>query len=200
MRARGITLFASLSLMMFYCVGCTMQESGTKPQATSAVKADLPQPHLVKVFGMINDSKGNRRAGVVGVMFAIYEEEKGGAPLWQEVQNIEVDKRGHINGALGSTTREGIPRELFPAGNTRWLGVQVLEPGEVEQPRIPMEDDVTAVTIVIPQPTDSEPTKTEVQEASSEPADYLQAGSQQIQNEPANGQLRARQRYRRSMR
>jgi hypothetical protein len=63
-----------------------------------------------------------------------------------------------------------------------------------------MEDDVTAVTIVIPQPTDSEPTKTEVQEASSEPTDSLQAGSQQIQSEPANGQLRARQRYRRSMR
>jgi hypothetical protein len=75
-----------------------------------------------------------------------------------------------------------------------WLGVQVLEPGGVEQSRIRMEDDVTAVTIATPQPTDSEPIRAEVQEASGEPTD-----SQQIPNEPANGQLRARQRFRRSM-
>ncbi len=66
----------------------------------------------------------------------MYREQSGGAPLWQEVQNAEVDSEGRYSLLMGSTLNEGVPTELFASGEPRWLGVQVNRPGEVEQSRV----------------------------------------------------------------
>jgi hypothetical protein len=93
-------------------------------------------PRLVKFNGTLRDAEGQPRAGTVGVAFAIYSEPSGGAPLWQEVQNVSSDQQGRYEVALGVTKSEGVPVNLFTAGESRWLGVQVLSLGEVEQPRV----------------------------------------------------------------
>ncbi|MBI4443335.1 MAG: hypothetical protein HY649_08175, partial [Acidobacteria bacterium] len=90
-------------------------------------------PRLIQFTGVIKDAMGSPRAGVVGLTFALYPEQEGGAPLWLETQNVTADEQGRYTVLLGSTTIEGLPLELFATGEARWLGVQVNLPGEVEQ-------------------------------------------------------------------
>jgi hypothetical protein len=87
-------------------------------------------PQLVKFSGTISSAQ----AGTVGVIFALYKDQTGGAPLWQEVQNITVDASGHYSSLLGARSATGIPLELFANGEARWLGVQ--PEGQPEQPRV----------------------------------------------------------------
>src|SRR6267142_5420351 len=109
--------------------------SGTG-QAPREVVPALPVPRLVKFAGTMKDELGKSRTGVVGVTFAIYKEQEGGAALWLETQNVELDEQGRYTVLLGSSKNEGLPLELFTSGESRWLGVQVNLPKEVEQARV----------------------------------------------------------------
>ena len=93
-------------------------------------------PRLVKYSGALKDAAGQPRSGTVGITFSIYAEQEGGATLWLETQNAELDEQGRYTVLLGAQTKDGLPLELFTAGEARWLGVQVNLPGEVEQPRV----------------------------------------------------------------
>jgi len=73
-------------------------------------------------------------ARTVGVTFALYRQQDGGAPVWLETQNVTPDPTGHYAVLLGSTRAEGIPADLFNTQEQRWLGVQVQ--GEAEQARV----------------------------------------------------------------
>lgn len=97
-----------------------------------------PVPHLVKFSGVLRNTLGVPRTGVVAMRFVIYGDETRGTPLWQEVQNVRLDQQGHYEVMLGATGSEGIPMDLFTSGEPRWLGVQALLPGEEEQSRVPM--------------------------------------------------------------
>jgi hypothetical protein len=69
-------------------------------------------------------------------MLAIYKEEQGGVPLWQETQNVSLDANGTYTAMLGITQKDGVPGDLFSSTEPRWLGVQFTRTGEVEQPRV----------------------------------------------------------------
>src|SRR6266478_4465400 len=105
-------------------------------QAPREVVPPLPVPRLVKFAGTLKDELGKPRTGVAGVTFAVYKEQEGGAALWLETQNVELDEQGRYTVLLGSTKNEGLPLELFISGEPRWLGVQVNLPKELEQPRV----------------------------------------------------------------
>jgi len=108
-------------------------------RAVQARPEALPQlvvPRLVKFSGMAKDELGKPRTGVVGLTLAIYKDQEGGAALWMETQNAELDEQGRYTVLLGATRNEGLPLELFTSGESRWLGVEVQMPGEVEQPRV----------------------------------------------------------------
>ena len=92
-------------------------------------------PRLIKFSGTIKDATGNWLANTVGVTFAIYSEQTGGVPLWQETQNVQFAS-GHYLVLLGQTTSTGIPAELFASGDPRWLGVRPLLSDEEERPRV----------------------------------------------------------------
>jgi len=104
--------------------------------AQPAAKTTATVPRLVKFSGLLADAGGKPLSGVVGVTFALYEEEQDGAPLWMETQNVQADGNGHYTATLGATRNEGIPAEVFASGQGRWLGVQ--PQGEPERPRVPM--------------------------------------------------------------
>jgi hypothetical protein len=93
-------------------------------------------PHLVKFSGVLKNTVAVPRTGIVAMRFVIYGDETSGTPLWQEVQNLRLDQQGHYEVMLGATGSEGIPMDLFTSGESRWLGVQALLPGEEEQPRV----------------------------------------------------------------
>ncbi|MBI3895184.1 MAG: hypothetical protein HY313_04565, partial [Acidobacteria bacterium] len=91
---------------------------------------------LMQVNGVLKDTMGQPLTGVQGITFALYREQSGGAALWLETQNVQLDEQGRYSVLLGSTQSEGLPQELFSSNEARWLGVQVNLPGEVEQPRV----------------------------------------------------------------
>jgi len=79
-------------------------------------------------------SPASAASSVVNVTFSLYQEESGGASLWQETQNVDVDATGHYTVLLGTTQAEGLPIDLFTSGQAQWLGVR--PEGQAEQPRI----------------------------------------------------------------
>ena len=110
---------------------------GEEPQtATAAAPARATQtaaPRLVKFSGVLAEprSPGN---GPIEMTLALYKDEIGGEALWTEVQTVEIDKQGRYTVLIGATQAEGLPVELFPSEEARWLGVEVR--GEAQQPRV----------------------------------------------------------------
>lgn len=119
--SKSLTLV--VSALMLVSVGFTQQASVT------AV------PNLIRYGGTLKDAQGAPlSSSTVGITFAIYTQQDGGAPIWMETQNVATDASGNYNALLGSATVNGLPGDLFSRQEQRWLGVQVQ--GEAEQPRV----------------------------------------------------------------
>jgi len=123
--------FLSACLLVICCVGSM---SGQQPAASANNRSNVVVPPLVNFSGVLNDVNGKALNRITGVTFLLYKEEQGGAPLWMETQNVYPDKTGHYTVMLGSTTSNGLPGDIFVAGEARWLAVQAQ--GQAEQPRI----------------------------------------------------------------
>ena len=104
-------------------------------QQTQSAAAVTAVPRLVRFAGSFH-SPANQPAGPVGATFAIYGQQEGGTPLWTEDRNVELDANGNYTVLLGSASNEGVPVELFTAGESRWLQVKFYVPGEVDLPRV----------------------------------------------------------------
>ncbi len=124
-------------LMLFLSILLVSRVANAQCDSTAS---SCPQivPHLVKFTGAFKNISGLTTGGVVSVKFVIYGEATGGTPLWQEVQNVQLDQQGRFDLMLGATESQGIPQDLFASGEPRWLGVQALLPGQEEQPRVLM--------------------------------------------------------------
>ncbi len=113
------------------CLSLLLLVPPTFAQSTAETASTLPR--LVRFGGAVKDINGNPLTGVVGVTFALYSEQTGGAALWLETQNVTADSNGRYVALLGSTKPEGLPTDLFTTEQARWVGVQVS--GQAEQPR-----------------------------------------------------------------
>jgi Chaperone of endosialidase len=108
--------------------------------AAAALQAQTPQtttevPRVIRVDGALRAGSAST-ARVEAVTFAIYSEETGGAPLWQETQYVTVNGDGQYSALLGSTEAGGLPLGVFTSSDARWLGIHVERPGEVDAPRM----------------------------------------------------------------
>jgi len=101
-----------------------------------SVQLQVSVPRTVRYSGSFHPANGLPVQPMEGVTLSIYREEQGGVPLWQETQNVNVDTEGRYSVLMGATLNDGMPLELFTAGEPRWLGVQFQRTGEVEQPRV----------------------------------------------------------------
>jgi hypothetical protein len=102
-----------------------------------AVPSSAPQtgvPRLINFAGSATSAAGKALTGIVGITFAIYQDQQGGAPLWMETQNVTLDRSGHYTALLGATKPDGLPMDLFTSGEARWLGASMN--GGEEQPRV----------------------------------------------------------------
>lgn len=125
-----------LSILSIACL-CLSLATASAAQgqlsATAASSSPASIPHLVKFSGTVKDEDGHPKNGVVGITFALYKDQQGGAPLWLETQNVQTDSKGSYSVLLGSSSAEGLPTDIFTSNDARWLGVQV--EGQQEQPR-----------------------------------------------------------------
>ena len=123
-------IFIAICVPFFAGEACFAQCTADAPACTQIV------PHLVKLNGTLKEVAVGARTGALSVRFSIYGDSASATPLWQEVQNTPVDQQGHYEVMLGATASQGIPADLFTAGEPRWLGVQAILPGSEEQPRV----------------------------------------------------------------
>jgi hypothetical protein len=118
---RSSFLIATLLALAIACFSSVLSAQTTAGAA--------PAPPLIKFNGALGNAQGT-----VGVTFALYQNQTGGASLWLETQNVTLDVGGHYTVYLGASHAQGVPPELFAAGEARWLGVQ--PQGQAELPRI----------------------------------------------------------------
>src|SRR5271166_822038 len=120
---RFLSISLLLSTFLAGSIGSAQQAS------TTAV------PNLIRYSGTLKDAQGAVPSEkTLGVTFAIYKQQDGGAPVWQETQNVTPDASGQYSVVLGSITATGLPGDLFSQQEQRWLGVQVQ--GQTEQARV----------------------------------------------------------------
>ncbi|MGC2488719.1 MAG: hypothetical protein WA412_08590 [Candidatus Sulfotelmatobacter sp.] len=91
-------------------------------------------PRLIRIRGAVHDETGNPLSGAIGITFALYADQNDQTAVWQENQTLQLDSSGHYSALLGASNEEGLPQEVFSAGEARWLGVR--PEGQPEQPRI----------------------------------------------------------------
>jgi hypothetical protein len=63
----------------------------------------------------------------VTMTFRLFADSAGGESLWRETQSVRVGPDGRYSVLLGTTSADGLPRELFEAGEARWIGVRIAE-------------------------------------------------------------------------
>jgi hypothetical protein len=143
----GLKILCMLALLALPLLCEAQCEGGTKVCAGGA-------PHFVAFNGTLKDLAGLPRRSVVAIRFVIYADSRSGAPLWQEVQNVHVDSHGHYEVMLGAAASQGTPMGLFSSGEPRWLGVQPLLPGAVEQRRVLLVSVPYRLASAYAQPTD----------------------------------------------
>ena len=126
-------LRSPIAVTLLVLAGATGLRAQQTPPAASAL---APVPRLVWFSGTFQPADGQPPQSVETVTVAVYRDREGGEPIWQETQRVPIHAGGRYDILLGSTTSDGMPLDLFTAGEPRWIGVRCLRGGEVEQPRV----------------------------------------------------------------
>jgi hypothetical protein len=92
-------------------------------------------PQVIAVGGVLRPADGQPLGPRERVTFAIYADQSDATPLWQETQRVHPNATGRYTVFLGATEPNGVPLEIFASGEARWLGIALVRPGELEQPR-----------------------------------------------------------------
>ena len=122
---------ARISAAMLFLLFATALFAQQTPTVT-----ETAIPRLVRITSVFVPANGLPAAPVEIVTFAIYADERGGSPLWQETQNVTVNTDGRYTVLLGATQTDGLPQDLFTTGEARWLGRRFERTGEPEQARV----------------------------------------------------------------
>jgi hypothetical protein len=120
-------VFAALAMAVSSPIGLL----GQSPQTTASVAV----PRLVSVTGVYQPADGQPPPAGTVVTLLIYADPQGGTPLWQETQNVVLDKDGRYSLLLGAGQADGIPLEVFTSGEAQWLALHFAGVREVEGPR-----------------------------------------------------------------
>jgi len=122
---------AVLILFFVLLVPIALMAQSAPGTSTAAV------PRLIQVSGVYQPADGRPSAGVEVAIVSIYADADGGLPVWQERQSVVVDgTTGRFTLLLGASYPDGIPAEIFEAGQAQWMSVLFERPGEREPPRV----------------------------------------------------------------
>jgi len=132
LRIGGVIVGFLLAVSLVQLAVAQTSAQTSTPAASSPAASALPR--RVRFGGTAKDINGDPLTGVVGITFALYSEQTGGAALWLETQNVTADSTGHYTALLGATKPDGLPAGLFTSEAAHWVGMQVS--GQAEQPRV----------------------------------------------------------------
>jgi len=119
MRLVTAALAATIVLTPLAAFAQDASSSSSRPQSSPSISV----PRLINLNGVFRPADGQPIAGAETVTFAIYADESGGTPIWQETQQVTPDASGRYTVLLGATKTEGVPLEVFASGEARWLGM-----------------------------------------------------------------------------
>lgn len=122
-----------LLLVLFTCVGACAQEPFAQPANNSNPTVQGPVPFVVKFASSLRGLLSQPSPGLIGVTFALYKDQTGGVPLWEETQSVGIDSQMRFTVLLGGTGA-GLPPGIFQMGEARWLGIR--PDGGQEGPRV----------------------------------------------------------------
>ena len=91
MRRTFLRLAATLAMLGF---GGVLLAQSVQPSSSQSA------PRLITINGVFHPADGQPVSRVEGVTLAIYADETGGVPLWQETQSIELDSGGRVGKQL----------------------------------------------------------------------------------------------------
>jgi len=114
---------------------CVLVSMASLQAQQMSVPATTSVPRVIRITGSFAPVIGVPFAPVEIVTLSVYASETGGAPLWQETQQITIDGGGQYNVLLGAATAEGVPLEIFASGDALWLAVRIERFGAGEPPR-----------------------------------------------------------------
>jgi trimeric autotransporter adhesin len=111
---------------MRHRVGCTVVGFlslvlSLAAQTASSGSASSQVPPLIQFSRVATDEGGSTLNGAVSITFSLFNNQRGGEPLWTEKQNVQLDSTGHYSVQLGTTKASGVPTTLFTSGEARWL-------------------------------------------------------------------------------
>jgi hypothetical protein len=134
MRFTRLVVMVMLCMSLASAMWAQTSSSGDQAVAPAPQSTTVLVPPIIRFSGTLLDAEGRPMAGPLGVTFALYAQQSGGAALWMETQNVRPDENGNYMALLGDETASGVPVELFATGEARWLGIQVER--QPEQPRV----------------------------------------------------------------
>ena len=98
-----LTCVVSLFTILFAAGNAPAQQTNASAvPSLISYSGTLPQPRSAAVSSR-----------TVGVTFAVYKQQEGGAPVWLETQNVTVDSSGHYSVLLGQHARRECPPTCF---------------------------------------------------------------------------------------
>jgi hypothetical protein len=101
------------------CLQLCAALAGAQP---AAVQTGVPR--VVRFDGVVPATSGLAPALAETVTLAIYATDLGGAPIWEEVQELPVDASGRYSVLVGATRLDGLPPEVLAGDEPRWLEVR----------------------------------------------------------------------------
>ena len=112
--------------------GSSVDSSGP----AAAVRAEAPpvvsEDRSVRIEGSFRPEEGKSPAAAETIRFAVYAQQVGGRPLWEETRSVTLDAEGRYSVVLGGGS---FPMPDTSTGDQLWLGVHFLSAGDKEQTR-----------------------------------------------------------------
>lgn len=112
---------------IFYCflfcaaVPVLAQQQTVREQMPTQQMEVAHFPAWIRYNGTLN----GQTQSTANLTFAIYKDQEGGQPVWQESQNVELDASGHYSALLGFASPYGMPSAIFLNSDAQWLGVRI---------------------------------------------------------------------------
>ena len=129
----------TIAFRTFVVVVCAAAADGmAMAQQSAARDTARPEaqvvPRLLAYGGRLQTQPGTPLTGIVDVTFGLHRSQDDVAALWTETQRLELNADGRFTVVLGATSVEGLPLDLFSAGEPRWLAIHA--EGGIDPPRV----------------------------------------------------------------
>src|SRR2546425_419851 len=98
---------AFVATILVYPVA-SFAQSSPQSSSSSSSSPSVSVPRLITLSGTYRPSEGQPIGHSESVTFAIYTDEVGGTPLWQETQVVEPEASGRYTVLLGATLPDGV--------------------------------------------------------------------------------------------